>query len=181
MAISKKIIKYLENNKYKYEIVEHKTTYTAWDTAQTEKIKPQEVAKALVMKADGDYVLALVPANRNLDKQKLLKVINSARKKTIHPVEYRGAVSRQGGIFHRARKIDFAKEAWMKKSLPGKVGATPPFAKILKIDIFIDSLLAKNKKIYLGSGEYTNSVRVSTGQYLKIEDPVKGSFSKKKN
>lgn len=166
MAISKKIIKYLDDNKYKYEIVEHKTTYTAWDTAQTEKIKPQEVAKALVMKADSDYVLALLPANRNLDKQKLLKTINAARKKMK---------------FKSCKKIDFAKEAWMKKNLPGKVGATPPFAKILKVDIFVDSLLAKNKRIYLGSGEYTNSIRVNTGQYFKIENPVKGIFSKKKN
>jgi len=166
MAISKKIIQYLDDNKYKYEIVEHKTTYTAWDTAQTEKIKPQEVAKALVMKADGDYTLAMLPANRNLDKQKLLKTINIGRKKARAKA---------------CKKIDFAKEAWMKKNLPGKVGATPPFAKIIKIDIFIDSLLAKNKKIYLGSGEYTNSIRVNTSQYLKIENPVKGIFSKKKN
>ncbi len=165
MAISKKIIKCLDDNKYKYEIVEHKTTYTAWDTAQTEKIKPQEVAKALVMKIDGDHVLALLPANRNLDKQKLLKTINATRKK-INLKNY--------------KKVDFAKEAWMKKNIPGKVGATPPFAKVLKINIFIDSLLAKNKRIYLGSGEYTNSIRVNTSQYLKIESPVKGSFSKSK-
>ena len=166
MAISKKIIQYLDDNRYKYEIVEHKTTYTAWDTAQTEKIKPQEVVKALVMKADNDYVLAMLSANRNLDKQKLLKTINAGRKKLK---------------LKSAKKIDFAKEAWMKKNLPGKVGATPPFAKIIKIDIFIDSLLAKNKKIYLGSGEYTNSIRVNTSQYFKIENPVKGIFSKKKN
>jgi Ala-tRNA(Pro) deacylase len=146
--------------------VEHKTTYTAWDTAQTEKIKPQEVVKALVMKADNDYVLAMLPANRNLDKQKLLKAINAGRKKLK---------------LKNFKKIDFAKEAWMKKNLPGKVGATPPFGKIIKIEIFIDSLLAKNKKIYLGSGEYTNSIRVNTSQYLKIENPTKGVFSKKKN
>ena len=165
MPVSSKIIKYLDENKYKYEIIEHKTTYTAWDTSQTKKIKPQEVTKALIMRADNDYVLALLPANRNLDKQKLLKIINVARKK-IGAKTY--------------KKIDFAKEAWMKKNLPGKVGAVPPFTKLLKIEIFIDSLLAKNKKIYLGSGEYVYSVRVTASQYLKIENPVKGSFSKSK-
>lgn len=165
MAISPKIIKYLGDNKYKYEIIEHKTTFTAWDTAQTEKIKPQEVAKALVMKTDNDYALALVPANRNLDKQKLIRVINVKRKKSGEKTY---------------KKIDFAKEAWMKKNLVGKVGATPPFGKILKIDIYMDNLLAKNKKIYLGSGEYTNSIRINTNQYLKIENPIKGSFSKAK-
>ncbi|MFA6974064.1 MAG: YbaK/EbsC family protein [Parcubacteria group bacterium] len=165
MAISKKIIKYLDETKYKYEIIEHKTTFTAWDTSQTEKIKPQEVVKALVMNVDKDHVVALLPANRNLDKQKLLKVINAGRKKLK---------------LKNYKKIDFAKEVWMKKNLPGKVGAVTPFAKILGIQIFIDSLLTKNKKIYIGSGEYTSSIRLNLGQYLKVESPIKGVFSKKK-
>lgn len=165
MALSKKITKYLEDNKYKYEIIEHKTTFTAWDTSQTEKIKPQEVVKALVMNVDKDHVVALLSANRNLDKQKLLKVINASRKKADEKTY---------------KKIDFAKEVWMKKNLPGKVGAVPPFAKILGIQIYIDSLLTKNKKIYLGSGEYVFSIRVNLSQYLKIEQPVKGVFSKSK-
>ena len=165
MTISKKVTGYLDKNKYKYELIDHKTTYTAWDTAQTEKVKPQEVAKALVMKVDNDYVLALISSNRNLDKQKLLKTINAGQKKTGE---------------RNYKKIDFAKEAWMKKSLPGKVGATPPFRELLKLDLFADSLLLKGKKIYLGSGEYTNSIRINTSQYLKLEKPVKGSFSKSK-
>lgn len=165
MAISKKIIKYLDDNKYKYEIIEHKTTYTAWDTAQTEKVKPQEVVKALVLKADRDYLLALIPSNKNLDKQKLLKIIKVKRKK-------------EGEKTYK--KIDFAKEVWMKKNLPGKVGATPPFESILKIPVYFDKALAKNKKIYLGSGEYTQSIRVAISQYLKKETLVEGSFSKSK-
>ena len=165
MATSKKITGYLDKNKYKYEIIEHRTTYTAWDTSQTEKVRPQEVAKALVIKADNDYLLALVSANRNLDKQKLLKVVNAGRKKAkLGPY----------------KKIDFAKETWMTKNLHGKVGATPPFRGLLKLDLYADSLLLKGKRIYLGSGEYTNSIRVFTSQYVKIEKPVKGSFSKSK-
>jgi Ala-tRNA(Pro) deacylase len=165
MNISKKIINYLDANKYKYNIIEHKTTFTAWDTAQTEKAKPQEVGKSLIIKADNDYVLALLPSNKKLDKAKLLKVINSQRKKEK---------------LKNYKKIDLAKEAWMKKNLPGKVGATPPFFGLLKLPIFIDATLVKNKKIYVGTGEYTAAFLVSVSQYLKIEKPVKGNFSVKK-
>lgn len=163
--MDKKTEKYLKDSKYSYKIVPHKVTYTAWDTAQTEKVKPQEVAKALVMKVDADYILTLVPSNRNLDKQKLLKVVNAERKKN----------SQKG-----YKKIDLAKEVWMKKSLPGKVGATPPFRKLVNADIYVDSLVLKNKKIYVGSGDYSESLLINTSQYLKVEKPVKGSFSKKK-
>ena len=165
MAISKKITSYLEKEGYKYEIIEHKTTYTAWDVSQTEKIKPQEVGKTLVMKLDKDYVLGLLSANRNLDKKKFLKVVNLDRKK-------------QGE--KNSKKIDFAKEVWMKKNISGKVGAVAPFGKLLGLKVYVDSLLLKNKKLYLGSGEYTNSIKVNTKQYLKIEQPTKGVFSMKK-
>jgi prolyl-tRNA editing enzyme YbaK/EbsC (Cys-tRNA(Pro) deacylase) len=162
MAISKKILDYLAKNKYKYEIIEHRTTYTAWDTSQTEKVKPQEVAKALVLMADKDPVVAVLPSGRNLDKGKLLKIINAGRKK---------------GGEKNYKKLEFAKEAWMKKNIPGKVGAVPPFRGIVGSDIFIDNLLLRNSKIYVGSGEYDASLRLGVSQYLKNEKPVKGNFS----
>lgn len=165
MAINKKIIKYLEDKKYKFALISHKTTFTAWDTAQTEKIEPKLVAKALVMKADKDYLLALVPGNKNLDKQKLLKVVNIQRKKQE---------------LKNIKKIDFAKEAWMKENILGKVGATPPFQDLIKLEIFADSLLLKNKKIYVGSGGYTESILINVSEYVKKEEIIKGSFSKKK-
>lgn len=163
--MDKKIEKYLKENKYNYKIIEHKTTFTAWDTAQTEKVRPQEVAKALVMKVETGYVLALISSNRNLDKAKLLKTINAERKKKALKV---------------CKKIDLAKEAWMKKNLPGRVGATPPFRELTGLDVYADSLVLKNKKIYVGSGDYTESLLINTGQYIKKEEPVKGSFSRKK-
>ena len=170
MPIPKKIENYLKEAGYKYEIVEHRTTYTAWDTAQTtqkqeKKIKPEEIVKALAVKSGKDHFLALVPANKKLDKKKLLKTVNTQRKKDKIPA---------------VKSIDLAKEAWMKKNLPGKVGATPAFRNLLGLDVYIDNILAKQKNIYIGSGEYEFSIEVPTKQYLKTETPVKGSFSAKK-
>jgi len=170
MPILKKISDYLKEKKYKYEIIEHKTTYTAWDTARTtqkkeKKTKIEEIVKALVMRADKEHFLALVSANRRLDKKKLLKIVNNNRRKAKLPA---------------FKKIDFAKEAWMKKNLPGKVGATPPFREILGIAIFIDSLAAKQKNLYVGSGEYQFSIRIRAVQYLKNEQPMIGIFGAKK-
>lgn len=170
MPISKKIPDYLKKKKYKFEIIEHKTTYTAWDTAKTtqkqeKKIKPEEIVKTLVAKAGKDYILALVPANKKLDKKKLLKIVNACQKKKKIPA---------------VKSVDLAKEAWMKKNIPGKVGATPPFRELLKLDIYIDNVLAKQKNLYVGSGEYEYSIKIPAKQYLKNETPVKGSFGSKK-
>lgn len=165
MAIAKKIIDFLEEKAYKFQIIDHRTTYTAWDVAQTEKIKPSEVVKALALKVNNDYFVALIPADKKLDKKKFLKFINGLRKKSK-----KKAYS----------KIDFAKEAWMKKNLLGKLGAIPPFGELLDLDIYADNLLSKKKFLFLGSGNYETSLRISARQYFKIENPHKGSFSQKR-
>ena len=165
MAISKKITGFLEKKAYKFQIVDHKTTFTAWDVAQTEKIQPGDVVKALALKGNNDYFVALVPADKKLDKVKFLKFINGLRKKAKEKVY---------------PKVDFAKEAWMKKNLPGKLGAIPPFSELLKIDVYADNLLSKKKFLFLGSGIYEASLRISAKQYFKIENPLKGSFSQKR-
>jgi prolyl-tRNA editing enzyme YbaK/EbsC (Cys-tRNA(Pro) deacylase) len=170
MAISKKLLSYLEKNNYKYELIEHKTTYTAYDTARTtqkqeKKVKPEEIVKALVVKMDRDYALALVPASKRLDKKKLLKIINAAKKKN------------KGKPY---KSLDLSKEAWMKKNIPGRVGATSPFHELLKLNIYIDAVLTKQKNIYVGSGEYEYSIKLSGNQYMKLEKPFKGIFSAKK-
>ena len=174
--ISKKLIDYLEKNKYKYEIIKHRTTYTSWDTAQTEKVKPQEVAKTLVMKADKDWIIAVLPSSKNLNKKDLLKLINSDRKK-----KKPAAAEAKAGEGKLVKKIDFADEKWLKKNMKvGKLGAVPPFAELLKTNIYFDKMLSKNKKIYVSSGEYDASIRILVSQYLKIEKPILGKFNVKK-
>lgn len=161
--ISKKVISYLEKNKYKYEIIKHRTTFTAWDTAQTEKVKPQEVAKTLVMKVDNDWVLAMLPSGRNLDKKVLLGLIKKKNSEKS------------------VKKLDFADEKWLKKNMKlGKLGAIPPFKELLKKELYLDKLMAKEKKVYVSSGEYDASFRLPMSQFLKIEKPILGNFSIKK-
>lgn len=160
--ISKKLIDYLDKNKYKYEIIKHRTTFTAWDTAQTEKIKPQEVAKTLVMKVDNDWVLAMLPSGRNLDKKSLLKMVKKNSEKTV-------------------KKFDFADEKWLKKNMKlGKLGAISPFKNLLKKELYLDKLMAKEKRVYVSSGEYDASLKLLMSQLVKIERPILGNFSVKK-
>ncbi|MFA4998536.1 MAG: hypothetical protein WC514_00720, partial [Candidatus Paceibacterota bacterium] len=68
MPISKKLINFLDKSKVKYEVLEHKTVYTAFDKAKTLRVKENIIGKTLVVKIDKNYALVLVPANKNLDK-----------------------------------------------------------------------------------------------------------------
>ncbi|MBU0732421.1 YbaK/EbsC family protein [Patescibacteria group bacterium] len=166
MAIPKKLLKLLDDNKVKYEVVEHRKVYTALDRTATQKQDPKLTAKTLVMKLDSEHAIAMLPANKNLDTAKFKKVVNTARKKAGEKA---------------IKKISFAKEPWMKKNLIGKVGATPPFGSLFKMPTYMDGPLLNQKKLQVSSGEYTESIEIKSQDLLKLEpELIKGSFSKKK-
>ena len=52
MPIAKKVIKHLEDNKVQYEVIEHRTVFTAFDAAATMKRDLREVMKILLVKTD---------------------------------------------------------------------------------------------------------------------------------
>jgi prolyl-tRNA editing enzyme YbaK/EbsC (Cys-tRNA(Pro) deacylase) len=166
MAILKDLQKLLEKNKVKHEIIDHRTVFTALDNARTQHIDPKEVVKTLVMKIDAKkHILALIPANKNLDKKKLLKEVNIWLKKEGEKT---------------VKAVEFAKEKWMKENLKGKVGATIPLGSLNKMTAFIDKSLLKNKNLVINSGDYEKSVKIATKKFIEIEDMIKGAFSEAK-
>lgn len=144
MLIPSKIKNFLDKNKVKYEAIEHKTVFTAFDKATTLRIPQKIVGKTLTLKTDKKYVLALIPANKNLDKMKFRKVA-------------------------KATQIDFAKEAWVKKNLKGvKVGAVPPFGILWKLPTFIDRSLMNQTKIIVNGGVWNWSIKITPAAFKKI-------------
>ena len=166
MAILKGLQNLLEKNKVKHEVVDHKKVYTALDSAETQHIKPQEVVKTLVMKVNPKkYILALIPANKNLNKKKFLKEVNKWLKKEGEKT---------------VKTVGFAKEAWMKKNIKGKIGATIPLGSLNKTVAFIDKNLLKNRNLVISTGDYKKSIKLATKKFLELEKMIKGSFSETK-
>ncbi|MBU2036993.1 YbaK/EbsC family protein [Patescibacteria group bacterium] len=200
--LSKTIQKILETNKIKYEVLEHKTVYTAFDKAATLRARPSEVGKTVVVSLDNkDYALGLIPANKNLDKKKLLKIINNSpsspsynwqggrRKNEVFSsterTNYIGKYFKRGvgGVKNtrlRYSRIEFASEKWMKNNFKGiNLGATPPFGTLYKLPFFIDNSLTKSAKIIVNGGAYETSIKLSPTSLMKLNSGslIKGSFS----
>jgi len=154
MAIPKNLLKLLETNKIKYLAVEHRKVYTAFDSAETQDIKLSEVAKAVLLKGKKNLYLAVLPAGNNCDFKALGKLAGD--------------------------KLSMAKEKDIVTKLKSKIGLLHPFASLFKLPVFIDKKLLKNKKINLPAGSYTESVIMNVKDYLKLENPIPGSFSIKK-
>lgn len=153
-SIPQKIIKYLDKNKAKYETLRHRTVYTAFDKAATLRIKPNLIGKTLVVKTDSGLAIVLVPANRNLDKNKLRKAAQT-------------------------KKVDFASERLIKNKIKGvKVGTVPPLGELWKLPTFADRALFSNSKIIINSGDYNFSVKISPASLKKLmPNLITGAFS----
>ncbi|HTL39542.1 MAG TPA: YbaK/EbsC family protein [Methylomirabilota bacterium] len=152
--ISKNLEKLLKTNKLKYEVVEHRKVYTAFDSAETQDIKLTEVAKAVLLKGKKSLYLAVLPAGNNCDFKSVSKLADD--------------------------KLSMAKEKDINEKLKSKIGLIPPFGSLFKLPVFIDKKLLKNKKINLPAGSYTESVIMNVKDYIKLENPVPGNFAIKK-
>jgi len=162
-----KIINFLEKNKIKYDLLDHKIVFTAHDKASTLRLPEKIITKVLLMRIDRERMFALLAANKRLCKTKFKKAINSKRKKE--------------GL-KAIKKIDFVKESWMKKNMKGiDLGALPPFGNLWKTETIADKSLMRQKEIIIPIGKYNFSVKVKTADLKeKVPHFFVGDFSKVK-
>ncbi|MFA6428683.1 MAG: YbaK/EbsC family protein [Candidatus Buchananbacteria bacterium] len=143
--ISKKVLSYLDKNKIKYEKLLHKTVYTAYDLAKTLKEELKKVAKTLLVKVDGRYVLVVMPAHYRLDLTKAKKAF-------------------------KAKKIELVPEKVMLKVLKIKPGKMTAFGKLHKLETWVDKSLTKTEKAIISAGSFTESLRLKVKDFVKLEE-----------
>jgi Ala-tRNA(Pro) deacylase len=161
-----RILSFLTKNSAKYTPLQHRTVFTAYDVAQTLKVDLKNVAKTLLVQADREWVLIVVPANRNLDFQALKKTINTERKKTAATP---------------FKKISLATERSISKGVSNTPGAVPPFGPLYKLPTYVDRAIMKAPKLIVNGGTFETSLEMKPKEYLRLAEGVLGSFSKKRD
>src|SRR3954471_18611141 len=102
--MNKNLEKLLKQNKVKYEVVEHRKVYTAFDSAETQDLKLTEVVKAVLLKGKKNLYLAVLPAGNNCDFKALSKLTED--------------------------KVSMAKEKEIAAKLRTKIGLIAPFGSL---------------------------------------------------
>lgn len=154
MKIPAKLISYLQKNKVKHDVLEHRTTFTGYDTSQTLKAKLGEVVKGLIIVADKEIHLVLIQADKMLDFKKLAKLL-------------------------KVKKVEIIKEKAMTKLLKQKKpGALHSFASEYKIPLVVESNLTKLKEAIFPTGSFNHHLKLKVKDFLNLEQPQNvGSFS----
>ncbi len=152
MPIPQKLVSYLTGKSLRHEVVPHKTVYTAFDVAATLRVPLTAIAKALLLKSDKGFLIAVLSAGHLLDMKKITALIGA--KKIRIPTE---------------------KELW--EFLKKKKGALTPFGGYHKLPVFLDRKFSKNTHGFFSSGNFTESLRIPLKHFLEAEKPKVGVFS----
>ena len=141
------VIEFLDKSGVKYEVTEHKPAFTAQQMAAEEHEPGKYVAKPVLVKADGKYVMCVLPACYNID----LKALKSQLK---------------------AKSVELAKEKDIGKIFADcDLGAQPPFGNLYDLPTIMDKSLEKDDHIMFQGGTHEKAIRISMDDYRKLVAP----------
>ncbi|MCX6796910.1 MAG: YbaK/EbsC family protein [Candidatus Doudnabacteria bacterium] len=153
--LTTQVTRLLDDAKVKYKTLQHRVVYTAHDVGATAKKKLNEVAKVVLVRADKDFVLIVLPAHKYIDFQGIKKAL-------------------------KAKKVSLASEKDIAKYLKTKVGLLHPFGNAYNLQTLLDKSMAKAKKMIASAGTYTHSVEVALKDFEKLAKPLIGVFARNK-
>jgi len=151
------LIKYLESKNVDPKILEHKTVYTAIDAANTLKRNVDEIIKSLLVKADNYYYIVCLPANQNLDFDKIKK-----------------AIEKTAGV--KIKTVRIPSEEMMKSLLKLKSEGMSAFGGFHQLPVIAEKKLENLKKAVFSTGSFNHSVEMHAKDFLKLENAVLASF-----
>ena len=131
-----------------YELLPHARTESAVAEAEALGISSADVAKTLVVTTPDGYIRAVLPASERIDLRKL-RAMRGGGKKTVH----------------------LASEEDLARDYPEfDLGAVPPIGGARHDPVVVDSRLAERESVVLEAGSHEESVRVPTGDLLRVTE-----------
>lgn len=148
-----RVIEFLDKSGVNYEVTEHEPTFTAEQMAAVEHEPGKYVAKPVIIKADGKYVMCVLSA--------------------CHKIDLRALKSQLG-----AKLVELAEEKEIENVFPDcELGAAPPFGNLYDLTTYMDKALEKDDHIMFQSGTHGKAIRMSMDDYRKLVAPKVLEFS----
>jgi Ala-tRNA(Pro) deacylase len=152
MPIPAHISRFLDDHHIEYQCYRHSPAYTAQGLAQAQHVSGSKVAKVVMVKADDNLLMAVVPASYRVDLEKLGVILNTDR-------------------------IRLATEEEFKDVFPDcELGAMPPLGNIYHMDVWIDEKLKMQPYISFNAGTHADAIQMTFADFEKLVQPKAASF-----
>ena len=149
------IATFLEERHCQFERVPHEPTYSAQRLAHELHVSGRDVAKTVLLRANGDYqfVVAVLPASKKIDLERASKLLGGSMLQLATEIE----------IAEHCPDCDF--------------GVLPPFGSRYGMKTIVDSSLADDEEIVFEANTYNEAIRMRFDAFLALEDPLVAPFA----
>ncbi|MBN1929226.1 MAG: YbaK/EbsC family protein [Chlorobiaceae bacterium] len=149
----RRLREFLDSHHIKYFVFSHSPAYTAQEIAESAHVSGKEMVKTVMVAIDGRMAMALLPASRQLDFDKLRAVCGSD-------------------------DVALAEEREFSDLFPeSEIGAMPPFGNLYGMKVYADETLDEDVDIAFNAGVHTELLRMAWMDYKRLVNPVIASIS----
>jgi Ala-tRNA(Pro) deacylase len=153
MAKLADVIDYLKRNNVQYEVIEHAPAFSAHEVALASHVPEKDLAKTLIVNADGKFSMVVMPADHRLVDHLLLEVL-------------------------KAKRLHLASEEDLQQMFPDcEIGAMPPFGNLYALPVYADKTLTNDDLIVFNACSHTRSIRLKMYDFIRLVKPVIAEFS----
>ena len=155
MSIAPALQRYLAAENIKYDVIPHEPTMSSMRTAEACQISEDCLAKGIVLRRDGDYLLAVLPASHHIRLSDLRNELGE--------------------------NVEMAKEAEVDQLFWDCAhGAVPPIAQCYGLPLVVDDSIDAQAEIYMEAGDHKTLLHVSRAQFADLTAHGRhGRFSEK--
>lgn len=148
MSVSQRLETLLEEGGATYEVIDHPLAFTAQEEAAASHVSGSHWAKTVAVLVDGEAALAVLPATRMLDVEKLKAVTGTER-------------------------VEIAREAEFQDLYPDcDLGAMPPFGVLYGQRTFVDESLREEERIAFHAGDHRTAIEMSYSEFERLAEPI---------
>lgn len=156
MKCRERLESYLRQQQVDFEVREHRTAFTAQEVAETEHIPGKLVAKTVVMWADGQLILLVLPATFQVDLERLNAAIGAKATRLAHEPEFANAFP------------------------DCEIGAMPPFGNLYDLPVYVDKSLTEDETIVFPAGTHTETMSLRYEDFERLVKPTVAEFTRRK-
>jgi Ala-tRNA(Pro) deacylase len=144
---------FLKKNRVPFTTFRHAPAFTAMHAAAVSHVPGLSWAKTVVCLADGEAVLAVVPAHYTVDLERLCAVIGC---KVVH----------------------LASAAQVAELYPDcEEGTMPPFGQLYLQRVFVEECFIGEPEMVFNAGTHVDCIKMHYGDFADLAQPVVGRFS----
>jgi len=141
MAIPSRLFSYLDSHRARYEVCQHQHSRSSAETARSAHVPPHQLAKSVIVEDDDGCVMAVVPANRNVQLGQLARLLDRKQLRLADEV-------RIAELFADCDR-----------------GAVPALGMPWGVETVVDDELEARPVVYVEAGDHERLLRLSHDEF----------------